>query len=66
MQATILEIGTFSGIKQIVYKQTKAIDQNDVFEDSDGEFEKEFEKSEAPEELLEIDEEEMIIEEFDD
>ena len=67
-QATITEIGTFPGIKQFTIRQTKTIDQNDVFNESDEEFEKEFVKDE-PENIdnacLE-NEEEIVIEDFDD
>ena len=61
-------MGTFPGMKQASLRQTKAIDQNDIFEDSDDEFEKEFAKTETediPAVVLE-DEDEVNIEEFDD
>merc|ERR1719483_1786081 len=66
--ATITEVGTFPGIKHALLKQTKAIDQNDIFEDSDEEFEKELLRSEKEGEapVAQEDEEELIIEEFDD
>jgi len=66
--ASIIEVGTFPGMKQASLRQTKAIDQNDIFEDSDDEFEKEFAKTETediPAVVLE-DEDEVNIEEFDD
>jgi len=66
--ATITEIGTFPGIKQFTIRQTKAIDQNDVFNESDEEFEKEFEKDET-ENIADAgleDMEEIVIEDFDD
>ena len=68
-QATIAEIGTFPGMKQATYRQTKAIDQNDIFEDSDEEFEKEFDKDETENAIPDVgveDDEELVIEEFDD
>ena len=68
MQATITEIGTFPGIKQFTIRQTKAIDQNDVFDESDEEFEKEFVKDET-ENIADAgleDIEELVIEDFDD
>jgi len=66
--ATITEIGTFPGIKQFTIRQTKAIDQNDVFDESDEEFEKEFVKDET-ENIADAgleDIEELEIEDFDD
>ena len=61
-------MGTFPGIKHALFRQTKTIDQNDIFEDSDEEFEKELlrteKEGEAP--VVQEDEEELIIEEFDD
>ena len=68
MQATITEIGTFPGIKQFTIRQTKAIDQNDVFDESDEEFEKEFVKDET-ENIADAgleDIEELVIEDYDD
>eukprot|EP00092_Neocalanus_flemingeri_P030669 GFUD01033301.1.p1 GENE.GFUD01033301.1~~GFUD01033301.1.p1 ORF type:complete len:627 (-),score=167.99 GFUD01033301.1:49-1890(-) len=66
--ATITEVGTFPGMKQAIFKQTKAIDQNDIFEDSDDEFEKEFVETEdsIPAVVPEDDDDEVNIEEFDD
>jgi len=67
--ATISEIGTFPGMKQATYRQTKAIDQNDIFEDSEEEFDKEFEKDETENAIPDAgveDEEEIVIEDFDD
>jgi len=66
--ATITEIGTFPGIKQFTIRQTKAIDQNDVFDESDEEFEKEFVKDET-ENIADAgleDIEELVIEDFDE
>merc|ERR1712013_425621 len=62
--ATITEIGTFPGIKQFTIRQTKTIDQNDVFNESDEEFEKD-----EPENIADVcleNEEEIVIEDFDD
>ena len=56
-------------MKQATYRQTKAIDQNDIFEDSDEEFEKEFDKDETENAIPDVgveDDEELVIEEFDD
>jgi len=67
--ATITEIGTFPGIKQFTIRHTKAIDQNDVFNESDEELENVIVKEETEENMhgggLE-DEQELVIEDFDD
>jgi len=66
--ATITEIGNFPGIKQFSYRQTKVIDQNDVFEESDEEFEREFEKTETENNIpnAELEDDELVIEDYDD
>lgn len=67
--ATITEVGTFPGLKQVIFKQTKAIDQNDIFEDSDEEFEKAFTEKESEDMIPDVvdDEDDLVnIEDFDD
>lgn len=62
-------MGTFPGIKQITIKNSIPIDQNDIFNDSDEAVEVEVEMK-SVEEVVNIpqviDDEELIIEEFED
>ena len=60
-------MGTFPGIKQITIKNSIPIDQNDIFNDSDEAVEVEMKSVEEDVNIPQvIDDEELIIEEFED
>ena len=64
----ISEVGTFPGIKQITIKNSTPIDQNDIFNDSEeaGEVERKNVGEEVNIPQVIVDDEELVIEDFDD
>jgi len=68
--ATISEIGSFPGLKSVSARCTKAIDQNDIFDEDEEELndatEERKEQSESCQMAVIEEEEELIIEDFDD
>ena len=67
--ATVTEIGRFSGIKHVITVNPGLIDQNDVFEeDEEEDFKERKEISEQENDVKEAnnEEEELVIEDFDD
>lgn len=64
----ISDVGTFPGIKQIIIKNSIPIDQNDIFNDSQETEDIEMKSVETDENIPPVidDDEELVIEEFED
>ena len=64
----ISDVGTFPGIKQVTIKNSTPIDQNDIFNDSQetGDIEMKSLDTDADIPIVIDDDEELVIEEFED
>ena len=64
----ISDVGTFPGIKQVTIKNSTPIDQNDIFNDSQetGDIEMKSLETDANIPTVIDDDEELVIEEFED
>ena len=64
----ISDVGTFPGIKQVTIKNWTPIDQNDIFNDSQeiGEIEMKSVETDVDIPTVIDDDEELVIEEFED
>ena len=64
----ISDVGTFPGIKQVTVKNSTPIDQNDIFNDSQetGDIEMKSLETDANIPTVIDDDEELVIEEFED
>ena len=64
----ISDVGTFPGIKQVTIKNSTPIDQNDIFNDSQETGDIEMKSLDTDENIPIVidDDEELVIEEFED